>query len=149
MEHIEVKNPHVYFGVISRAIREFSDEFNFDYSESIEDAYKRAAEVINSKVEYDTVDTADENSECKHSLNLVRYCSSGCLLEVKGDFVSENPEENYYFFSFDDEYGRFERIKYSEINKRDYGSYYVGLFTVFGPHGQKILVVEDINCKKE
>lgn len=152
MEHIEVKDPDIYFGVISRALKAFPNDFNFEYSESIEDVYKRAAEVINSKIEHDLIDTADENSECKHSLSLVRYCNDTGIvnagpIEIKGNFVSENPEENYYFRPLDDSYG-FERIKYSEINKKN-GSYYVGLFTVFGTYGQKILVIEDINCENE
>lgn len=147
MEHIEVKNPDIYFGVISRALKAFPNDFNFDYSESIEDVYKRAAEVINSKIEYDTVDTADENSECKHSLNHVCYNNGACVINTTGNFVSENPEENYYFRDFDDSCG-FKRIKYSEINKEN-GSYYVGLFTVFGMYGQKILVIENINCENE
>lgn len=62
MKHIEIKNPDIYFDVISRAIREFPNDFNFDYSESIEDTYKRAAKVINSKIEYDFVDTAILNA---------------------------------------------------------------------------------------
>lgn len=147
MKHIEVKNPDIYFGVISRAIREFPNDFDIDYSESIEDSYKRAAEVINSKIEYDYVDTADENSECKHSLNHVCYHNGNCVVDVVGDFVSKNPEENYYFRDFDDSYG-FEKVDYSEINKENC-SYYVGLFTVFGTYGEKILVIEDINCENE
>lgn len=146
-KHIEVKDPDIYFGVISRAIREFPNDFNFDYSEPIEDAYKRAAEVINSKIEYDSVDTADENSECKHSLNHVCYYNGRHKVDVVGDFVSKNSEENYYFRDFDDSCG-FERIKYSEINKEN-GSYYVGLFTVFDMYGQKILVIENLDCENE
>lgn len=97
MRHIEIKSPEIYFDVISRALREFPKDFDFDYSESIEDAYKRAAEVINSKIEYDAVDTADENEFFGHSLNTVRYYGCGCVIDVVGDFVSKNPEENYYF----------------------------------------------------
>ena len=147
MKHIDVKNPDIYFGVISRALREFPNDFDFDYSESIEDAYKRAAEVINSKIEYDAVDTADENEFFGHSLNNVRYCGGGYVIDVIGDFVSKNSEENYYFRPFDDIYG-FEKVDYSEINKEN-GSYYVGLFTVFGTYGEKILVIEDLNCENE
>jgi hypothetical protein len=145
MEHIEVKDPDVYFGVISRALKAFPNDFNFEYSESIEDVYKRAAEVINSKIEYDIVDTADENDINGHSLNLVCYNNGVCVINTTGNFVSENPEENYYFRPLDDSYG-FERIKYSEINKE---TDYVGLFTIFGLYGQKILVIEDINCENE
>jgi hypothetical protein len=145
MEHIEVKDPDIYFGVISRALKAFPNDFNFEYSESIEDVYKRAAEVINSKIEYDTVDTADENDINGHSLNLVCYNNGACVINTTGNFVSENPEENYYFRPLDDSYG-FERIKYSEINKE---TDYVGLFTIFGLYGQKILVIEDINCENE
>ena len=143
MRHIEVKSLDIYFGVISRALREFPNDFDFDYSESIDDAYKRAAEVINSKIEYDAVDTADENEFFGHSLNNVCYHGDGRVIDVIGDFVSKNPEENYYFRPFDDKYG-FEKVEYSEINKEN-GSYYVGLFTVFGTYGEKILVIEDIN----
>jgi hypothetical protein len=147
MEHIEIKDLEIYMGVISRALREFPNDFDFDfdYSESIEDAYKRAAEVINRKIEYDYVDTADENSECKHSLNHVCYYNGSCRVEVVGDFVSKNTEENYYFRPFDDTYG-FEKVDYSEINKE---TDYVGLFTVFGPYGRKILVIEGLDCEKE
>ena len=154
MKHIEIKSPSIYLGVISRVFREFPDEFNFDYSESIESAYKRAAEIINSKIKYDIVDTADENSECKHSLTLVRYCNDiGILvndgpIEVKGNFVSENPEENYYF-SLPYNSCTIRRVEYSEINKGNGNTYFVGLFTVFNSNGQKILVIEDINCENE
>lgn len=147
MKHIEVKSLDIYFGVISRALREFPNDFDIDYSESIEDAYKRAAEVINSKIEYDAVDTADENEFFGHSLNTVCYYGCGCVIDVVGDFVSKNPEENYYFRPFGDIYG-FEKVDYSEINKEN-DSYYVGLFTVFGAYGQKILVIDDIDCEKE
>ena len=151
MEHIEIKDPNIYLGVISRAFREFSDEFNFDYSESIEDAYKRAAEVINSNIEYDIIDTADENSECKHSLTHVRYCNdTGYIvnagpIEVKGNFVSEDPEKNYYFYLPDDSC-TIRRVDYSEIIEVN-GSYFVGLFTVFNSIGQKVLVIEDVDCE--
>ena len=145
MKHIEVKDPDIYFGVISRAIREFPNDFDFDYSESIEDAYKRAAEVINSKVEYDCIDTADENDFNRHSLNRVCYHNCNCIVDVNGNFVSENSEENYYFRPFDDTYG-FEKVEHSEINKE---TDYVGLFTVFGTYGSKILVIEDLDCEKE
>lgn len=150
MEHIEIKDPVTYLSVISRAFREFSDEFNFDYSESIEDAYKRAAKVINSKIEHDLIDTADENSECKHSLSLVRYCNDTGIvnagpIEVKGNFVSENPEENYYFYLPDDSC-RIRKVEYSEINKLN-GSYFVGLFTIFNTMGQKVMVIEDVDCE--
>ena len=145
MKHIEVKSLDIYFGVISRALREFPNDFDFDYSESIEDAYKRAAEVINSKIEYDAVDTADENEFFGHNLNNVRYYGDGCVIDVVGDFVSKNPEENYYFRPFDDRYG-FEKVEYSEINKE---TDYVGLFTVFGTYGSKILVIEGLDCEKE
>lgn len=147
MKHIEIKDPDIYFGVISRALRDFPYDFDFDYSESIEDAYKRAAEVINSKVEYDSIDTADENDFNRHSLNRVCYRNCNVIVDVIGDFVSKNPEENYYFRPFDDTYG-FEKVNYSEINKEN-GSYYVGLFTVFGTYGQKTLVIEDLNCETE
>lgn len=147
MKHIEVKSPDIYFGVISRAIREFPNDFDIDYSESIEDSYKRAAEVINSKIEYDGIDTADENVFNGHSLNRVCYYGCGCTINVIGDFVSKNPEENYYFRDFDDSYG-FEKVDYSEINKEN-DPYYVGLFTVFGTHGEKILVIENLDCEKE
>lgn len=147
MEHLEVKNPNVYLGVISRALREFPDDFKFDYSEPIEDAYKRAAEVINSKIEYDYTDTADENSKHEHSLTLVCYDYDGIRVEFEGNFVSKNPEENYYFYKNPEVYGT-ERITSSEINKLS-GYYYVGLFTIFGTCGQKILVIEDINCGNE
>lgn len=145
MKHIDVKDPDIYLGVISRALREFPNDFNFDYSESIEDTYKRAVEVINSKIEYDGVDTADENYMHGHSLNLVCYNNGPCAVNTIGNFVSENPEENYYFRPFGDRYG-FEKIEYSEINKEN-GSYYVGLFTVFGTYGEKILVIENIDCE--
>lgn len=147
MKHIDVKNPDIYFGVISRAIREFPNDFDIDYSESIEDSYKRAAEVINSKIEYDGIDTADESKLMGHSLNCACYHNGNCVIDVVGDFVSKNPEENYYFRDFDDSYG-FEKVDYSEINKENC-SYYVGLFTVFGTYGEKILVIEDINCENE
>lgn len=147
MKHIEVKDPDIYFGVISRAFREFPYDFDFDYSESIEDAYKRAAEVINSKVEYDSIDTADENDFNGHSLNRVCYHNCNVIVDVIGNFVSENPEENYYFRDFDDS-GGFEKVDYSEINKENC-SYYVGLFTIFGTYGEKILIIEDINCENE
>lgn len=145
MRHIEVKDPDIYFGVISRALREFPNDFDFDYSESIEDAYKRAAEVINRNIEYDGIDTADENDFNRHSLNRVCYHNCNVIVDVIGDFVSENPEENYYFRPFDDTYG-FEKVDYSEINKE---TDYVGLFTVFGTYGSKILVIEGLDCEKE
>ena len=143
MKHLEVKNPNVYFGVISRALEDFPDDFKFDYSEPIEDAYKRAAEVINSKIEYDYTDTADENSKLEHSLTLVCYNYDGFRNEFEGNFVSENPEENYYFRPLDDGYG-FKRIEPSEIDN----STYVGLFTVFGLYGQKVLILEDLKYKE-
>lgn len=145
MKHIEVKSPDIYFGVISRAIKAFPNDFNFEYSESIEDVYKRAAEVINSKIEYDAVDAADENEFFYHSLNNVRYHNGSYVIDTIGNFVSEKPEENYYFRPFKDIYG-FEKVDYSEINKE---TDYVGLFTVFGTYGQKILVIESLNCEKE
>ena len=148
MKHIEIKDPNIYLGVIGRALREFSDDFKFDYSESIEDAYKRAAEVINSKVEYDFVDTADDNSELKHSLTLVCYHNDNGRVEVKGNFVSENPEENLYFY-LPDAFYPIRKIEYSEIDKSKYNTYFVGLFTVFDSYGIKRLIIEDINCKNE
>ena len=102
------------FNIIERAVFDFGMEV--DMSDSMEDIFCKAQNVIDENVEYDYISVCETSNHHQH---LWWEDGNGFNYENDGELINGDYRDNHYF-RFDEDTREFKKIDWFDATDKDY-----------------------------